>query len=68
MKETHNEMLERRYQEIIRGDRKSSSKGLPQPTVAKFQSNRVKKRTQDWAEGTVERKQKRGRQGGGNEE
>ena len=72
--ETHAEKLERSFQEIIKGNRKSSldKLGLPPPPVAKFQSNGVKKRiqdrTQDWAEGTFERKQKRGREGGGNEE
>ena len=61
-------MLERRFQEIVKGDRKLSLEGPPQPTVAKFQSNGAKKRTQEWAEGTLENKQKRGRQGRGNEE
>ena len=64
--ETRAEMLERSFQEIIKGNRKSSLErlGLPPPTAAKFQSNGVKKRiqdrTQDWAEGTLESKQKRG--------
>ena len=56
-KETREEMLDRKFQEIIRGDRTLSFKELPQPTVAKYQSNGVKKRTQDWAEGTLESKQ-----------
>ena len=57
--ETRAEMLERSFQKIIKGNRKSSLERLrlPPPTAVKFQPNGVKKRiqerTQDWAEGTL---------------